>query len=401
MTLEMKDEGGGILTKAMFNNRTVKKVLIGGCYCQINDSGWQAMFRNLHHSKSSKLEELGLNFNIIDHSGVLSLTDVLADIDSITSLDISFSLHIGDAVSWRALFQHTSRLARLSLNNTFIDDAGIDLLANSLATKNNRMKVLDLSSCTGVRQAGWQRFLPIAGNANCTLEELILSHNSIEDESMTVFGDALARNTSLKVLFIDNNMHTTADGWKSLFGSLKGSSCVTEKLNLLGNALDDDVLSILASMLTTNTSLTNLYINCSKGTTGTGWAAISDALCNTSSIPSIYNSNHTLEELSENDAYEPFIPRGLKSLLRMNTNKNKSKVARCKILRYRLLAAGRPIDIGEFVHMGLKMLPHALAWIGRDKRGQSVLFNLLRSLPSILGSDKKVNAMGTKRKREE
>lgn len=395
---DIGDNGGGILTKAMANNGTVKNVLIGGCYCQINESGWQAMFGNLHNSKSSKLEELGLNFNRIDHKGVLALTDVLADTDSITSLDISFSLHISDTASWRALFQHTSRLTRLSLNNTFIDDEGIDLLANSLATKHNRMKVLDLSSCPGVRR--WQSFLHVVGNANCLLEELILSRNSIEDDSMIVFGDALARNSSLKVLFIDNMMHTTTEGWKSLFGSLKISNCVIEKLNLLGNALNDDVLSILATMLTNNTKLTNLYINCSKGTTGTGWAAISTALCGTSSIPGIYNSNHTLEELSENDAYEPFIPRRLKSLLGMNTNKNKSEVARCKILRYRLLAADGPIDIGEFVHMGLKMLPHALAWMGRDKRGRSVLFSLLCSLPSILGSDKKVNAIGVKRKRE-
>ena len=40
--------------------------------------------------------------------------------------------------------------------------------------------------------------------------------------------------------------------------------------------------------------------------------------------------------------------------------------------------------------MGLKVLPNAFALMDRDNRTLSVLFSLLRTLPTILGINKKV-----------
>ena len=85
----------------------------------------------------------------------------------------------------------------------------------------------------------------------------------------------------------------------------------------------------------------------------------------------------------------------------MNEHKNKSEVARWKILRYHLLV-DKAVKIDEFVNMEMRVLPFAMAWMGRDNKGHSVLYCILRSLPSILGFHcMKGNCFGLKRKREE
>ena len=82
------------------------------------------------------------------------------------------------------------------LSNTLINDEGMGILANSIQSIVSMLKIVDLSRTFNVTEAEWQRFLPTLGNANYVVEELTLSHNYIEDESMTIFGNALARELS-------------------------------------------------------------------------------------------------------------------------------------------------------------------------------------------------------------
>lgn len=53
-------------------------------------------------------------------------------------------------------------------------------------------------------------------------------------------------------------------------------------------------------------------------------------------------------------------------------------------------AANGAIDVEKIFDMGLKVLPNAFALMDRDNRTLSVLFSLLRTLPTILGINKKV-----------
>ena len=90
-------------------------------------------------------------------------------------------------------------------------------------------------------------------------------------------------------------------------------------------------------------------------------------LCNTSSINSIYSSNHTLENLS---LYR-YGSRGdseLASLLKMNKGTNKSHVAIKKILKYHPNIDMEPLFEWNMEGEGernLKALPYVIAWFER------------------------------------
>ena len=106
--------------------------------------------------------------------------------------------------------------------------------------------------------------------------------------------------------------HVSSEVWQSFIHSIQGSDSALEEVSLLGIDFDkDDLVIPLANMLFTNTKLKVLYVNTGAGITHPRWLAIADALCNTSSIIKTYRSNHTLEEISENNVHETFIPRKL------------------------------------------------------------------------------------------
>jgi len=74
-------------------------------------------------------------------------------------------------------------------------------------------------------------------------------------------------------------------------------------------------------------------------------------------------------------------PDDLFSYLELNKNDNKFEVARQKIIQQHFLR-GDNINIDEFLDMDVEVLPRAIAWIGRDATGQSLLFKLVQSMPT-------------------
>jgi hypothetical protein len=69
-------------------------------------------------------------------------------------------------------------------------------------------------------------------------------------------------------------------------------------------------------------------------------AAFSRMLCNTSSISSTYNSNHTLEKLCRED-FNSALPANIMSLLRINRESSKIQAARIKIINTHFEACHR------------------------------------------------------------
>ena len=83
-------------------------------------------------------------------------------------------------------------------------------------------------------------------------------------------------------------------------------------------------------------------------------------------------------------------------LLEMNENIDKFEVARQKILQYHFW--GGKGSIQELVGMDLAVSPRVIAWLGRDEKGFSLLYQFLQSRPSLFESGKTVKALGSKRK---
>ena len=155
----------------------------------------------------------------------------------------------------------------------------------------------------------------------------------------------------------------------------------------------------LGNALANNKTLQKLQIGDCGHITARAWDVLSTLLCNKSSIESIYSSNHTLQSITWGN-YTNFPSPPVLFLLAMNEDEDKVEVARQKILRY------GDINMEEFVDMELGVLPHAIAWIGRDFGGlveMRLLYRLVKSVPFLFdfhdGKAKAKQRMGGKRKR--
>lgn len=108
------------------------------------------------------------------------------------------------------------------------------------------------------------------------------------------------------------------------------------------------------------------------------WKDIANVLCDKTSIGSIYSSNHTLQELCISHLT---FPEEVVSLLAMNQNEDKSEVARQKILKHHFLARGNNANV--FSRMPETMMPFPMEWIGRNRLGFSLMYNVVRDNPTL------------------
>ena len=143
----------------------------------------------------------------------------------------------------------------------------------------------------------------------------------------------------------------------------------------------------------------------------TGWDALANVLCDNTSIESIYNSNHTLQEINiTKRPPQPFnhpsddeivqetrqyvaIRSKFDPYLELNKSwDNKTEVARRKIIQYYFDNGNSNIE--EIVEMEVNELPYAISWSGRNEAGLSLLYHLLRSMPSLFEINLPVSVRG-------
>ena len=148
---------------------------------------------------------------------------------------------------------------------------------------------------------------------------------------------------------------------------------------MFGNGnIDDEVVIDFATALAGNTSLKVLKLSGNNGLTSRGWNALANTLCDKSNAETLYASNHTLHKVWAS-------PDDINVHLQLNENANKVEVARQKILRYHFKNGEDNID--ELVDMEMNVLPQAMSWMCReDYTGQSLLYNFVRSMPTIFDS---------------
>lgn len=448
------DEGVVDLGTALGKNNSIKKLHMTDIR-YIAPNGWSALFRGL--SNIDSLEEVSLYESVIGNKGVVTLSATLANCKSLKSLDLSgvssnqsissnsweqlftsiltsndvleklvisdCNLHdqdlyvLGDGLSnnstlkglnlggcrnitsvgWVSFFRRLanpdSSLEKLYLYNDHINDEALATLANVLSI-NVKFKYLNLGNNQSISSAGWQTFFTSLQNHNLELEELILHGNNIDNTGVLIMVNVLNNMDTLKTLRMSRNSLITSIAWMALSTLLQRPASGLTELDISGNNANDDVLIGFANALLNNKSLTTFFNL--RGMTSRGWVAFTNLLCNKSSIASIYNSNHTLQSVG----YGNNRPVDLISYLELNNDDNKREVARQKILRYHF--SNGEDNIEEFVDMDVTVIPHALAWMCRNGGGRSLLYNVLRSLPTLFDSDANAKAVagkaGTKRK---
>ena len=115
-----------------------------------------------------------------------------------------------------------------------------------------------------------------------------------------------------------------------------------------------------------------------------------EILCNTNSLESVINSNHSLRDIqiAENSLFCQYrTPIHIKQHLEFNQNPNKMKVIRYKVMKY---FSSKNFEISSLSNMPLAAVPQILA-IDRSFRNKkkgdalccSAIFNIIKSLPEV------------------
>lgn len=230
------------------------------------------------------------------------------------------------------VYQGNKQLTSLRISNSNLQNGVPIAIANTVRLCANLQR-LELSSCHITNE----QLLPIV--------ESIREHSSIQD--LNFFQNRIGNDgcESLATLFEDPN-----------------SNIIT--IQLQDNGIGNEGAFILANSLINNTKLRDLYFDGNPITLSSVEEVFCRVLCNTSSISSIYSSNHTLDDLRlDLQQHKP-----LNRLLQLNEGIDKSHVAMLKILRYHPDIDMKPLfgwgseEEGEWT---LKGLPYMINWFNR------------------------------------
>jgi hypothetical protein len=157
-------------------------------------------------------------------------------------------------------------------------------------------------------------------------------------------------------------------------------------------------------MLKSNTTLQEWHIDFNfedRICTFPLWQKFFDLLCNEDTIDATYNSNHTFshidfhfhirayqeddEDDEEGEEYftaDDDMPLELQFLLQMNRNPNKAAVARRKIINVHFDLESSTQKL-HGLNLVLEGMPHLLSWLGKESSELALMYDFVRSTPSL------------------
>ena len=386
----------------------------------VTELGWNAFTKRI---KDSSVEYLTLTNNSINDQGLISFGHMMKNNTTLRNLNLASIKIISDGWQpdgWQPLFStlcsSKSTLKRLNLSNNSLNDAAVGTLARWLGT-NTTLEHLNLHGCNGINPNGWIYFFRTLRNSNTVLKDLIVDNCiDIRDDVVPTLVSSLSSIRSLDSLGMGGGLwHITSEGhgWQTLATLLQNQNCMLTKLDIREkpNTFDDDALVAFADALRNNSTLCELNLSYNNNPAVSTWAALTDALCDKTSIETLYSSNHTLQKVVDEedgqvnpdchiDGHSYHFPKDLRSVLQINRCGTIAHAAREKIIRYHMLK-GNDVNVKVFLEMEQNEMPSAISWLGRNDIGLSVLFKLSKSLPDLFESkmNMKVKVKRAKRKR--
>lgn len=194
------------------------------------------------------------------------------------------------------------------------------------------------------------------------LEMLNISNTGLVDEEIEVLVSALTKWNSLKALYIGHNPLVTVRGWESLATILEDPNSNLKTLSVTNSNIDDQTAIKLARVLAKNNMLEALNMGDNPSITAShGWSALSNILCDISSVNATFLSNHTLclmdACIETNLGTAWFVDI---DMLRCNRSRDKRRVATIKILKHH-----EDFDMKPFFEWEFKVLPLVISWLER------------------------------------
>jgi len=342
--------------------------------------------------RGSVLESLTLIETQMDDEGADILSSGLVGNYRLTNLQIGGVNCLTD-IGWQSIFAMLKspqcKLESLDLGSTDINDAVARSLTNALSC-NSTLKKLSLKRIHSITDLGWRNlFVGLLQGPHCMLENLDLSDSGgVSSECMIEsLASALTRNIHLKELHLCNIINITSVGWQSFANFLLNPNSALRELDLTGIAINDNIMSAFASVLSRNNQLWKFLFD-NGGNLGqissVGYAAFSRMLCDTSTILDTYHSNHTLTNSGFCSLTVRLWYKDIYPLLTINRDYGIRQTARIKIIRSHF--SGSDISTQVFSVMKLCVLPTAIAWMGHNNGshgGRNLMFEFLRKEPLV------------------
>ena len=349
------------------------------------DMGWLGYFIG----KNNHLKELyfryveGMSIDIIKPF-VMGLNNN----KSITSLDFGRGMDLFDGEIFTMLgpfFENNKNLTNLAVKESNLEDDGWRLLALALGRCKNKSlqrvtlsendisdgALVDIITALSIQPRlqdiemadntlsvnGCKALATLLRNSVTELQHLDLGDNEINDEGMDALVPALKNCNQLQTLRLSRNHSITTKGWQKLATILEAPNSNLRTVFILGNNIDEEALAVFAKALAGNQTLKTLSLGSDASTSLEGEVrrVFTKLICDSSSINSTFQSNHTFSYLGVISRTNP-----LRSLLALNERDNKKEVAMIKILQHH-----NDFDMMPFFEWEFKVLPLMIDWFDR------------------------------------
>ncbi|XP_078515296.1 NACHT, LRR and PYD domains-containing protein 12-like [Lissotriton helveticus] len=227
---------------------------------ELRDAGVKKLCEGLKHP-NCKLQTLRLYGCSLTGSCCGDLASVLETNTSLTELDLSFNDLGDDGVKklCEGLKHPNCKLQTLRLWRCSLTGSCCEALASVLET-NSSLTELNLGDNIELQDTGVKKLCEGLKHPNCKLQTLRLHSCSLTGSCCGDLASALETNTSLTELNLGFNELGDA-GVKKLCEGLKHPNCKLQTLRLYGCSLKASCCEDLASALETNTSLTELDLS--------------------------------------------------------------------------------------------------------------------------------------------
>lgn len=260
------------LATVLRRSHSLKELDLG--HNKLGDRGMKRLTTALSDS-DCQIQELKVEDNGLTASCAEDLAAALCATPSLTKLELGEN-YLGDSgvkVLSTALMDPDCKIQKLSLNNNQLTASSARDIASTL-NANISLTQLDLGENT-LGDSGVKMLSVAIRDSDCNIQELCLRSNGLTASCAKDLASALSSLTKLSLG--DNKLGDAGVG--QLSEALKDTECNLQKLRLNNNGLTQSCTEGLAAAITTNDSLTGLYLNDNK-LGDSGMKALNAALVN-------------------------------------------------------------------------------------------------------------------------